>query len=66
MSTELDIEAIKARHLDPTKNRGRTYYVGHIEVDLAVCVEEIEYLREQLKAKRADSTANDEHIKEKA
>jgi hypothetical protein len=41
----IDIAAIKARHLDPTKNRGRTYYAGHIEVDLAACVEEIQHLR---------------------
>lgn len=37
----IDTDAIRARHLDPEKNRGRTYYEGHIEVDLAACVEEI-------------------------
>ena len=43
----LDLEAIKKRHLNPERNRGRTYYLGHIEVDLAACVEEIERLREE-------------------
>ena len=41
----IDIDAVKARHLDPEKNRGRTYYEGHIEVDLAACVAEIERLQ---------------------
>lgn len=40
-----DIEAIKKRHLDPARNRGRTYYEGHMEVDLAACVAEIERLQ---------------------
>ena len=44
----LDIEAIKKRHLDPERNRGRTYYEGHIEADLAACVDEIEALREEI------------------
>ena len=44
----LDLDAIKKRHLDPEKNRGRTYYVGHIEVDLASVVEEAEWLRAEV------------------
>jgi hypothetical protein len=43
----IDLDAIKKRHLDPERNRGRTYYEGHIEVDLAMLVEEVERLREQ-------------------
>jgi len=43
----LDLEAIKKRHLDPERNRGRTYYEGHIEVDLAALVEEVEQLRKE-------------------
>ena len=43
-----DIEAIKKRHLDPERMKGRTYYEGHIELDLAACVEEIEKLRQQV------------------
>jgi hypothetical protein len=41
----IDLDAIKKRHLDPKRNRGRTYYEGHIEVDLAMLVEEVEWLR---------------------
>jgi hypothetical protein len=44
----IDIEAIKKRHLDPERMKGRTYYEGHIELDLAACVEEIETLREEV------------------
>ena len=51
-----DIEAIKKRHLDPERYRGRTYYEGHIEVDLAACVEEIERLRAENEALRKDRT----------
>jgi predicted nucleic acid-binding Zn-ribbon protein len=43
-----DIEAIKKRHLDPARMKGRTYYEGHIELDLAACVAEIEKLRQQV------------------
>jgi hypothetical protein len=43
-----DIEAIKKRHLDPERMKGRTYYEGHIELDLAACVEEIEKLRKEV------------------
>jgi len=45
MMPPLDLDAIKKRHLDPERNRGRTYYEGHIEVDLAALVEEVEHLR---------------------
>jgi len=44
----VDLDAIKKRHFDPEKNRGRTYYVGHIEVDLATVVEEVEWLRAEV------------------
>lgn len=44
----IDTDAIKKRHLDPDFNRGRTYYEGHIELDLAACVEEIERLRKEV------------------
>ena len=44
----IDMEAIKKRHLDPERMSGRTYYEGHIELDLAACVKEIERLRELL------------------
>lgn len=48
-----DLDAIKARHLDPTRSRGQTYYEGHIEVDLAACVAEVEQLRSDLDSVRA-------------
>lgn len=43
-----DLDAIKKRHLDPERMQGRTYYAGHIELDLAACVEEIERLRKEV------------------
>lgn len=43
-----DLDAIKKRHLDPERMQGRTYYEGHIELDLAACVEEIETLRKEV------------------
>ena len=49
----VDLDAIKKRHLDPEKNRGRTYYVGHIEVDLATVVEEAEWLHAEVAWLRA-------------
>ena len=44
----IDLAAIKKRHLDPEHMSGRTYYDGHIELDLAACVEEIERLRKEV------------------
>ena len=44
----IDLEAIKKRHLDPERMEGRTYYEGHIELDLTACVEEIEKLRKEV------------------
>lgn len=41
----LDLDAIRQRHLNPKRTGMRTYYEGHIEVDLAACVAEIEDLR---------------------
>ena len=43
----IDIDDIKKRHLDPERNRGRTYYEGHIEVDLAALIAEVERLRDE-------------------
>ena len=44
--SELDIEAIKRRHLRPEQMEHRTFYEGHIVIDLAALVEEVEYLRD--------------------
>lgn len=41
----IDLNAIKHRHLDPERMKGRTYYAGHIELDLAVLVAEVERLQ---------------------
>jgi len=43
-----DLDTIRKRHLDPERNRGRTYYEGHIEVDLAMLVEEVAWLRKEV------------------
>ena len=44
----IDLNAIKHRHLDPERMKGRTYYEGHIELDLAALVEEVETLRKEV------------------
>jgi hypothetical protein len=44
--SELDLEAIKQRHLRPEQMEHRTFYEGHIVIDLAALVEEVEYLRD--------------------
>ena len=44
----INLDDIKKRHLDPERNRGRTYYEGHIELDLTALVNEVERLRELL------------------
>lgn len=59
----LDLDAIKRRHLDVKRVEGRTFYLGHVEVDLAACVDEIEHLREELHAARAEIAA---HLRRKA
>jgi len=41
----LNIKAIKERHLRPEQMENRTFYEGHIVIDLAALVEEVEYLR---------------------
>jgi hypothetical protein len=46
--SELDIESIKQRHLRKEQMEHRTFYEGHIVIDLAACVDEIERLREEL------------------
>jgi regulator of replication initiation timing len=48
----LDLDAIKKRHLDPEEHSGQTFYEGHMAVDLAALVAEVEKLRE-MDAERA-------------
>jgi len=40
----LNLEAIKQRHLRKEQMDHRTFYEGHIVIDLAACVDELEYL----------------------
>jgi len=49
----IDLDAIKRRHLDPEKTAGRTMYEGHITIDLAALVAEVERLRAEVKQERA-------------
>lgn len=42
----VDLNIIKARHLSEQRLAGQTLYEGHIAIDLAACVEEIEQLRQ--------------------
>ena len=44
----IDLEAIKQRHLRPEQMEHRTFYEGHIVIDLAALVEEVEHLRAEL------------------
>jgi hypothetical protein len=41
----LNLEAIKQRHLRKEQMEHRTFYEGHIVIDLAALVEEVEHLR---------------------
>jgi hypothetical protein len=43
----LDLDKIIERHLTKDKMEGRTFYDGHIVIDLFECVEEIKQLREE-------------------
>jgi len=44
----IDTDAIRARHLRPEQMEHRTFYEGHIVIDLAACVEAVEGLREKV------------------
>ena len=43
-----DLDGIRARHLDPERTQGQTFYEGHIVIDLASLVEEVERLRKEV------------------
>lgn len=59
-SDRLDIEAIRARHLRPEQMEHRTFYQGHIVIDLADALEEIERLRAVVSAEHAEWRSNKE------
>ena len=42
----IDIEAIRQRHLRPEQMEHRTFYEGHICIDLGACLDEIAALRD--------------------
>lgn len=44
-SDQLDIDAIRQRHLRPEQMENRTFYEGHVLIDLANALEEIERLK---------------------
>ena len=46
--SELDTEAIRQRHLRPEQMEHRTFYEGHIVIDLAHALEEVERLRKEI------------------
>ena len=46
--SDLNIEAIEERHLRKEQMEHRTFYEGHIVIDLSACVDEIRRLRELL------------------
>ena len=50
--SDLNIEAIRNRHLRPEQMEHRTFYEGHIVIDLSDAVEEIERLRNELTRKQ--------------
>ena len=43
-----DLDGIRARHLNPARMAGQTFYEGHIVLDLAALVEEVAYLRDEV------------------
>ena len=49
--SDLNIEAIRNRHLRPEQMEHRTFYEGHIVIDLSDAVEELERLRNELTRK---------------
>lgn len=59
-SERLDIEAIRNRHLRREQMEHRTFYEGHIVIDLANALEEIERLRLALTTQHEDWRAKKE------
>jgi hypothetical protein len=50
----IDLEAIRARHLRPEQMEHRTFYAGHIVIDLSHLCDEVERLRGEAERDRAD------------
>jgi hypothetical protein len=49
----LDLDAIRQRHLRKEQMEHRTFYEGHIVIDLAALIEEVERLRAEADRERA-------------
>lgn len=47
MSDDLDLDSIRQRHLSLDRLANSTFSTGHIVLDLADCIGEVERLREQ-------------------
>lgn len=60
----IDLDAIRARHLRPEQMEHRTFYAGHIVIDLAACIEEVEHLRAEVHEMRrwAEEAARAENL----
>jgi hypothetical protein len=52
----IDLDAIRARHLRPEQMEHRTFYAGHIVIDLADLCDEVERLREAAVVARSVET----------
>ena len=52
----IDLDAIRARHLRPEQMEHRTFYAGHIVIDLADLCDEVERLREDAVVARSVET----------
>ncbi len=48
----IDTDAIRARHLRPEQMEHRTFYEGHIVIDLANLCDEVERLRGEVERER--------------
>jgi len=46
----IDIDAVRQRHLRPEQMEHRTFYEGHIIIDLGAALDEIAALRERIAA----------------
>ena len=48
----IDLDAIRQRHLRPEQMEHRTYYAGHIVIDLSHLCDEVERLRAEVERRR--------------
>lgn len=53
----IDLEAVIERHLTKDKMEDKTFYEGHVVIDLYNCVEEIKRLRAASTEKKVEETS---------